>query len=471
MITKSYLKLTLITILLFAVQISKGQNKAIIEGDFPKGNNKYIAILAYNDLLSQTVKVVASTTVKKGSTFSLEVPLNETIFAQIQFGFQKANIFLEPGKKYQIDIQSNGDYSPKTAYDEDPLVYTFKDHSPENINLILQGFDNIYNSFMVRNFNKIYQKADHNLIDSIYNYSKPFLQSNNKYVQNYAKYKLANLELLGHRKNKNKIFESYFYEKPIRYQNIEYMTFFNDFFEMFLKSGGNNKKTVELRDAINKGTNLSDLLTILTNDVYLRDAELQDLIICKSLSELYYDQLYKQRNIRKLIIELKDKTNFPEIKKITANYLNVFDKLTLGSIAPEFNLPNTDGQRVKLSDYKGYYVLLNFWKDGCMGCELQMKYLNDLLKKYPKNLKVISISAAPHRGYDKSLKLKYNYPWIFLNFENKFDLLMDYNVNLFPTFVLIDKNGKILKSPAPYPDGNLGSLLERVIFSKKKNKK
>ena len=54
----------------------------------------------------------------------------------------------------------------------------------------------------------------------------------------------------------------------------------------------------------------------------------------------------------------------------------------IGQIAPDFALQTLDGKTVKLSDYRGKAVLLNFWATWCGPCKIEMPWLVELKSKY-----------------------------------------------------------------------------------------
>ena len=60
-----------------------------------------------------------------------------------------------------------------------------------------------------------------------------------------------------------------------------------------------------------------------------------------------------------------------------------------GVQAPNFSLLTLDGQKVKLSDYRGKAVLLNFWATWCPPCKVEMPWFVDLQKQYGKDGLVI----------------------------------------------------------------------------------
>ena len=56
-----------------------------------------------------------------------------------------------------------------------------------------------------------------------------------------------------------------------------------------------------------------------------------------------------------------------------------------GTPAPDFELVSLDGQKVKLSDFRGKAVLLNFWATWCPPCKIEMPWFVELQKQYGKD--------------------------------------------------------------------------------------
>src|SRR5271165_4735838 len=85
-----------------------------------------------------------------------------------------------------------------------------------------------------------------------------------------------------------------------------------------------------------------------------------------------------------------------------------------GQPAPDFSLTALDGKTVKLSDFRGKAVLLNFWATWCEPCKIEMPWFVDLQKKYgPQGLQVIGVAmddASPKEIGEFAQTMSVNYP-------------------------------------------------------------
>jgi cytochrome c biogenesis protein CcmG/thiol:disulfide interchange protein DsbE len=116
-----------------------------------------------------------------------------------------------------------------------------------------------------------------------------------------------------------------------------------------------------------------------------------------------------------------------------------------GLPAPDFQLPSLDGTKVKLSDFRGKAVLLNFWATWCPPCKVEMPWFADLQKQYGKDGLVILGVAMDDSEPDKiaqfASEMGVNYP-ILLGTDQVSD---DYgNVQYLPTTFYISRDGTIV---------------------------
>jgi peroxiredoxin len=118
----------------------------------------------------------------------------------------------------------------------------------------------------------------------------------------------------------------------------------------------------------------------------------------------------------------------------------------IGMAAPDFKLASLDGKQVKLSDYRGKAVLLNFWATWCGPCKIEIPWFMELEKQYgPQGLVVLGV-AMDDDGKETVTKfadeMKIDYTILVGN-----DQIADQygGVAGLPTTFYIDRSGKIVK--------------------------
>lgn len=120
------------------------------------------------------------------------------------------------------------------------------------------------------------------------------------------------------------------------------------------------------------------------------------------------------------------------------------DKLHSGNmIAPDFSLENTYGKKISLADFRGKWVILDFWGSWCIWCIKGFPELKDAYSKYNGILEVIGIDCNESREAWLDGIRKYELPWVNLYCPDGNPILREYAVNGFPTKVIIDPEGKI----------------------------
>ena len=120
------------------------------------------------------------------------------------------------------------------------------------------------------------------------------------------------------------------------------------------------------------------------------------------------------------------------------------EKTESADMAPNFVLTSTTGKNIKLSDYRGKVVIVDFWATWCPPCRKGIPDLIELQKQFKNNLVVIGISLDQNTKADVipfMKKIGINYPVVYGDNQ----VVMDYgSINAIPTSFVIDQNGKIV---------------------------
>jgi len=114
--------------------------------------------------------------------------------------------------------------------------------------------------------------------------------------------------------------------------------------------------------------------------------------------------------------------------------------------APDFKLKRLNGGEVRLSDYKGKVILLNFWATYCVPCKTETPWFVELQKKHAdEGFQVIGITMdePENKRLPKFVAdMGVNYPIAFGDYETA----DSYNhVQALPVTFLITRDGKVVK--------------------------
>lgn len=112
--------------------------------------------------------------------------------------------------------------------------------------------------------------------------------------------------------------------------------------------------------------------------------------------------------------------------------------------APAFTLKDLEGKDVSLSDFKGKWVILDFWGSWCPWCIKGFPKLKETYAALKPNLEVIGIDCRESEEAWRNGVAKYELPWVNVYNPNGSTLFSDYLVQAFPTKVIINPEGKIV---------------------------
>jgi peroxiredoxin len=121
---------------------------------------------------------------------------------------------------------------------------------------------------------------------------------------------------------------------------------------------------------------------------------------------------------------------------------NVLFAVKIGDDAPPFSLPNEKGKTVSLSDFKGKYVVLEFWGTWCGYCVKDIPPMKEYYKKYNSKVEFVSIACRDSESRWKAAIEKYRMNWVnLLNEDEK--LPTTYGIEGYPTKIIINPEGVI----------------------------
>lgn len=157
-----------------------------------------------------------------------------------------------------------------------------------------------------------------------------------------------------------------------------------------------------------------------------------------------------------------------KVKEAAKKAYDVATKLITGSPSPKFsNYENFNGGTTSLDDFKGKVTYIDIWATWCLPCRGEIPALKELEKKFHgKDVAFVSISIDQNKDEWKEFVKSEDLKGVQLFAENAFEsqFIQDYGIRQIPTFIIIDKEGKIVNADAPRPSSDeITGLLEGLL--------
>ena len=125
----------------------------------------------------------------------------------------------------------------------------------------------------------------------------------------------------------------------------------------------------------------------------------------------------------------------------------------VGDQSPDFEYEDKDGKIYSLKDFRGKYVLIDFWATYCAPCNKEIPYLEKIQEKFKKkNIFFVSIAIDLNKkewiqfleqNPLKGTQLVFDRKWLsFVHY---------YQVTTIPRYILLDKEGKVVHLNMPRP--------------------
>ena len=146
------------------------------------------------------------------------------------------------------------------------------------------------------------------------------------------------------------------------------------------------------------------------------------------------------------------------------NYLNPVKTVDTGSPIPDYEYIDKYGKAVKLSDFEGKWILVDFWSRSCGPCIKSVPELGAVSKEYQDRLSVISINLDKEKGW-KEASEEHGIFWNDWNDPNgSSGSIRAYGTTGIPTFVLVNPEGIIHDIFVGYGEGILRSAVQQALM-------
>lgn len=166
-------------------------------------------------------------------------------------------------------------------------------------------------------------------------------------------------------------------------------------------------------------------------------------------------------------IEVPDSPGGRSDTPLDLGVIKIGAPLIQGALAPDFQVSTVDDKTIKLSDYRGKYVLLDFWAAGNTQSVQAMPDLKETFASYKDNpaFAMIGLDMDPDISAARDFSVRHRMGWTqgYLGRGDKAELADRFGAESLPYIILLDKRGRV--AAAGLQGGNIKSAVDAALAS------
>ena len=432
---------------------------------------KEIVLSDYSDYVTYTKTKESIDTIDKDGYFELKIQTQTTKPVLISINNLVGKLYIQPNFVYGIYFpQLDSTYNNQEGTESKATISVYGKDSTE-LNALIIDFNEQYNLHFAKANERYLSPTKLNaLLDTFYMVTRKRYKANkNSYFKNYVDYSFANFYS---NTSRSKVYlqKTFIDNKPILYNNYEYMEFFNSYFKGYLKAFSSTKTGGSIFNSINSFADYNDLRNQFNSDKTITNDTIKELIILKGLIDFYYSPDFDKRQVQSVIEQLYRSTPSVQNKNIAFNLLQTIYQLQPGAPAPDFTANDKVGMQVNLSYYKGKYIYLNFFSTQSDISLKEMQKITDLKKKFNDKVTFISICINDSvKTYKQYLKSNPKQDWVILHQAANSTARQAYNITSLSGYFFINQQLQLVQSPALTPSEGIEYKFHALFRPKRKN--
>jgi len=424
--------------------------------------NSKIEVLCYEDAFSKTQKQLALMQVDEDGQFSAEFELAETQMLMIPLGVFRGYFYAETGMNYELSLPPRRDLSPAQRLDPffepQDLFLGIKNADKMGLNALVNQLDYKLDNFINQNFEGIYKRRSSSLgIGFAEKIEEEFSTVENSFFQVYKTYRLGFLDYLASPEAYISLENKYFTDRDLSLNNPAYTILFSKLYDNFLSSGLHRKANSKLEKALASSDPYQQLTRVLKAYPAYRDTNFRNLILVKSIFEGAEKGAFSKRKAIAILQKVKLNAKDIRIVKLTENIMANLSHLLKNSPAPDFKV-----NEIALSSYRGKYLYLNFCNTTSSVWESHIEQIKNLKDAFGDQIEFLSLASDTDPIRFKNRLKQKEISWPIVRIEENNSILKDYQIKAFPTYIIINPEGKVYQYPARGPKDGVEKVFVKI---------
>lgn len=438
-----------------------------INGYAPAYVGKVVEVYEIQDYFSNTESLLASSIVGIDSTFNLQFVGNKTQKVVVRSNKNSSFLYIQPNAKYEVYLPEKDKYDPYRP-NGNSVELSFYGLDSNDINYKILGFERWVDDFLGTYF---YIKKVNGLEFALQlekfkkNVEKAYINDSSTFFKTFVKFSFASLDEIqqSEAKGLDQKYDFYIKYAPVSYENDAYMKYITNYYENLMV-----RLSFKVYNEVYLGILKSSptlIMKALAGEYYLMNLRLREMMMVKMLSDVFYQGDFPQSNILTIMDSVTNHAMFEANKVISRNLKNRLLELVPGGRAPDFMFTATDGTTRTLASYANKHIYLHFFDPSSIENIKESQLLIPLQLKYQKDIQFITVYKKKEKYSEDEKKALESIRWDKFEISDVDPVLKKYQIETFPSYVLLDGYGYVVASPAlgPIPNGQ-GVDIEKTFF-------
>lgn len=415
------------------------------------------------NFITEKQVIVGEGTVDESGAMSCKIELPETLPVYCDFDVYKGWVVMTPNDQFELAMprkerkkSSNPYFRPKVVH------FGVSNADDENVNVLIENFTRQYNVKMSQNMQQIFYRRSLETAETVVaELQEMFPETQNKYYENFKKYKYASLKYTALIQDPTPIMEEYFINQPILYTQPEYAELFDKLFQKYLQYATQQVNGQKISVMLNSGA-YEQLIDWLTLDMQF-DKPLAEAIILKGVKTLFYSKRFNTVGLFNILQKIGENSEMALNKTSSKSIFNELAQTMYGAVAPPLDLVDINGNFLSWDNFEGMYVYLCFTRTDNEKFAAHKALMKEFQKKYADDLAIVIVIEDDNIEQNADLLSSDDFEWYVLRGKTRPEIYNDYNVRILPTYFLIDPQGRMAGSQAPWPDENFEMQFSNIL--------
>lgn len=437
-----------------------------ISGNAPTFAGKTIALRTYSEQILNEEEELGQATVGADGNFKFEVELDKTRQVFVPTDVTRAFIYVEPGESYTISLP---DYRERTIVEKLNPYFRPQDYLANieglrrsDFNYQMMEFEDAFDFYSMKHLTygtdpDSLKKSAHDLRTIFADLDKPFQRR----FKGYRIVLLMNMAVSRHQEMQDSVIIQLNAIGP-EYENPAFWDAFNNVFGDFI-NGQLGTEEYEIFKRIVTDHNAKMLMEMLKQRYKITNPLLRELAAIRLVGDLTENQEFGRGQIIAMLQAMGTVIADPGNRELLQAVINKTSVNYIGTSAPDFEMTDTKGKTLKLSDLKGRYVYLNFCNSNLEKTGKDLQVLRRFFDSYDGALAIVNVFLYDTPATAERMAKPFQGKMTFATVPNPDALRHTYDVSAIPSYLLLDKEGRFLMTKGTEPNDELRLFLQNTL--------